>query len=227
MNEMGVKNMGVINSMFPHAMGLGLNAVMSSAIIGTWTAFEVLSGDLWEAALNHHPKTLSALSGNPKEWQNENSPDDEQKGQQKAEQKTDRTIPIWWLHEHFGTLSTTLGTILRRRFSFQTLPVIRKAYAHAFSADFDGVRTALMGTSIDHLAGVRNALVHRAGKADQKFKDQTRDCVHFDAVKPNDQIKLDGEIVIQLIGGAIGQTIALIMAVDDWIIAHGEKATNA
>lgn len=44
---------GFINMFFGH-------------ITGTWTAIETMLGDLWEAALNEHPKGLATLNGKPK-----------------------------------------------------------------------------------------------------------------------------------------------------------------
>ncbi|MEY2396500.1 MAG: hypothetical protein QOF94_2845, partial [Acidobacteriaceae bacterium] len=43
--------------------GGAVDAMLAAYITGMWTAFEVLSGDLWEAALNIHPETLSNLNG--------------------------------------------------------------------------------------------------------------------------------------------------------------------
>jgi hypothetical protein len=44
--------------------GAGLEALISSAVTGTWTAFETMAGDLWEVALNHHPDRLSEMKEN-------------------------------------------------------------------------------------------------------------------------------------------------------------------
>ena len=41
----------------------GCEAVLSAMIIGTWTAFETMAGDLWEVAINECPKHLSQLKG--------------------------------------------------------------------------------------------------------------------------------------------------------------------
>ncbi|MGO9110462.1 MAG: hypothetical protein ACLP9L_14660, partial [Thermoguttaceae bacterium] len=46
------------------AAGKGIDALLASLIIGTWTAFEVLATHLWEAALNYHPSDLCLLKGN-------------------------------------------------------------------------------------------------------------------------------------------------------------------
>jgi hypothetical protein len=44
----------------------GLEAMLSSALTGTWTAFETMAGDLWETALNLHPAVLAELRGKKK-----------------------------------------------------------------------------------------------------------------------------------------------------------------
>jgi hypothetical protein len=41
----------------------GFEAILSSVIVQTWTAFETLAGDLWEAAINGHPSGLAELRG--------------------------------------------------------------------------------------------------------------------------------------------------------------------
>lgn len=40
-----------------------IEGLMGSLVTGAWTAIEVLAGDLWEAALNHHPDGLARLNG--------------------------------------------------------------------------------------------------------------------------------------------------------------------
>jgi hypothetical protein len=47
-------------------VSLGLEAMLSLYLTCTWTGFETMCGDLWEAALNAHPERLAHLNGNPK-----------------------------------------------------------------------------------------------------------------------------------------------------------------
>ena len=49
---------------YRNAMSMAVEAQLLSVILGIWTAFEVLAGDLWEQALNCHPKILADLKGN-------------------------------------------------------------------------------------------------------------------------------------------------------------------
>jgi hypothetical protein len=43
----------------------GFVNMFSGYITGTWTAIESMIGDLWESALNTHPKILATLNGKP------------------------------------------------------------------------------------------------------------------------------------------------------------------
>jgi hypothetical protein len=44
----------------------GLEALLFAQILGTWTAFETMAGDLWETAINLHPAGLAELKGTKK-----------------------------------------------------------------------------------------------------------------------------------------------------------------
>lgn len=44
---------------------IGIEAVYSAAMTGTWTAFETLAGDLWVKTINNYPRKLATLSGTP------------------------------------------------------------------------------------------------------------------------------------------------------------------
>jgi len=200
-----------------------IESMLASMIVGTWTAFETLAADMWVAAVNCHPKILAGLGGSPQAWQNSNSRDDEHDdpdGEQKQPKREDKKISLGLLQGKMDQLTGSFGTLLKGRYSFQTLPVIRKAYGLAFSKDFSAVKDALVHTSLDHLAGVRNILVHRSGKADSKFKRQTDGCHHFSRVQAGDIMQLDGDIVCDIVSNATVQAKELIVAVDQWIVDH-------
>jgi hypothetical protein len=207
-------------------VSIGLETLLASMVIGTWTAIETLAGDMWEAAVNCHWQILSALDGKPQDWQNANSSEDrperseEQTSVENQGGKTgEKIVPLGRL-QRGPKIFKEMGTFLRARYTFQTLPSIRKAYGQAFSQDFEQVREALIHASLDHLAGVRNALVHRAGKADRKFKRQLDGCKHFEGVKEKDLLNLNGAVVCSLVGNALIQAIQLVAAVDKWICDH-------
>ncbi|HEV8070354.1 MAG TPA: hypothetical protein VGP76_21750 [Planctomycetaceae bacterium] len=204
----------------PIGSRFAVEGLMASMLIGTWTAFETLASDLWEEALNCHPQALAALSGDPSSWQNDNSSEGKRDEQKSGGGSGDKSLSLGLIQGHITDLFQQLGTLLRYRYSFQTLPVIRKAYGQAFSKDFEEIRGILVDTSFDHLAGTRNILVHRAGKADSKFQSQTRDCAHFSQIQDGDLVVLNGIIVADIMSKAITQAVKLLIAVDKWICDH-------
>jgi hypothetical protein len=58
-----VEGEGTLEALTGTYIRSGLEAVLLAQITGMWTAIETLLGDLWEAALNAHPSTLSNLNG--------------------------------------------------------------------------------------------------------------------------------------------------------------------
>lgn|GEM_PF-3817188 len=50
----------------PIPTNMGIEAFLSSLLLGAWTAFESLAADLWEEALNVHPHTLAVLKTSEK-----------------------------------------------------------------------------------------------------------------------------------------------------------------
>ena len=109
---------------------IGLQAILSSMILGTWTAFETLAGDLWETAINVHPADLAALRNNEgrisQKAAAETSQDDAAKGK---ESKSVRLSSIDEITKGKFDLENRWGTIHRksRRFNLQTLGGIRAA----------------------------------------------------------------------------------------------------
>jgi hypothetical protein len=75
----------------------GPEAWMASQIIATWTAFESMAQDLWEAALNTKPKILARLGG---------------RNQSKAKSGDDpKRIRLDWLYQHDFNLADHMGKI--------------------------------------------------------------------------------------------------------------------
>jgi hypothetical protein len=57
MIALSLAHMGALSKASPQVVE-GLNVVMASVITGSWTAFEVLASDLWEATVNAHPDCM-------------------------------------------------------------------------------------------------------------------------------------------------------------------------
>jgi hypothetical protein len=217
--SMGVNNLIALSNLFPEQMVIGLNALMASVLTGSWTAFEVLAGDLWECALNVHPQGLSLLKGRLRDWNGGKEAPELPTTPGKRSDDDGRQIPLSILQKYKHDLSEVMGTVLRqqKKVAFQSIWDIREAYAKAFSVDFAGVRDVVLHTSLKHLAAVRNVMVHKAGIADKQFKDETSDCRNFDGTAAGDRVVLDGATVAGLNGEAIRQSVNLIVAVDNWI----------
>jgi hypothetical protein len=180
----------------------GMEAILAAMLVNTWTAFETLSGDLWEAALTCHPKTLSELSGGKSK---------------ETSGKDDRAIPLILLQKYEFDLSTAMGTILKERnIRFDKLEDIRQNYARAFRDD-SVVAEVLSDPSLDSLSAVRNLFVHRAGVVDQKYLNRTKNLPNVPSAAIGEPILLDGEIVSKLTRPVMLRGIALLTAVDDWL----------
>jgi len=180
----------------------GFRAMLVNALVGTWTAFETLSGDLWEAALNCHPHELSQFNGKPKgheEWK----------------------VASGYLHKHGYDLTKVVGTVLKnqKRYSFGQLSDIKKAYKHAFSKGIKDI-DAIIGSDLRALEVVRNLLVHRAGIVDEKFIGETKNMPRFSGLKVNDELPMTGDLVATLLSSTIGSSLELYSEVERWLASH-------
>jgi hypothetical protein len=133
-------------------MWLGLESVLVSQITSTWTAFEVLAGDLWEQALNVHPHKLADLAGKKHRGK------DESTGLTVDEK---RSLPLGSLQKYGYNLSRSMGTILRTKYRFTHLESARRAYWDAF--DDESVCLNIDNKAVTTLAGLRHVFVHKGG----------------------------------------------------------------
>ncbi|WP_441281069.1 hypothetical protein [Tardiphaga sp. 862_B3_N1_1] len=190
----------------------GFINMFSGYITGTWTAIETMLGDLWEAALNTHPKVLATLNGKPKRLTSGLEPSIRGGADQ------DRKFDLNLVAKHNFDLRSCMGTIFRaeRRFEFTRLSSIREAYVRAFSEKASRIDTAIANKSIDSLSAVRNVLLHKGGEADDEYVRQQKFLTLPSATK-GDKIRLDGQNTSELIKPAIASCKSLMIAVDDWI----------
>jgi hypothetical protein len=216
-------------SIVPQVAG-GLDVVLASSITGSWTAFEVLAGDLWTAAVNAHPHTLSEMKGKLVKWEipkaARGTEEKERESGNKKGAEAGPQISIKWLQFHNYNVSQKMGTLLRQRRSadFQTVWDIRDAYARAFESDYSAIRDSLADESIDYLSALRNVLVHKAGNADTKFTEDIAGCQHFASISETDPVILDGEIVADLLWAVVNKAGALLSAVDAWLVRNPNKS---
>jgi hypothetical protein len=197
----------------------GIESTLSGMIVGTWTAIETLAGDLWEAAVNIHPGTLSELKGKKKAAEPAHNDQTDTSGAQ---------IPITRLQEFDYNVRDSMGTLLRalNRVSFATLQDIRDAYQRSFTEDGASVNGTLSDPCLDALAVVRNLLVHKAGVCDVEYERRTRTgkLPHVPKLHVDQLLDLDGALVKELLSPAIAFGVRLCQAVDSWLYTHPEKA---
>jgi hypothetical protein len=205
----------------------GLEGLYWSQVIGAYTAFETLVGDLWEAAINCHPGTLSELSG--KRSRIKSSVDHKANAFDYNTSKNDESFKSATLQSinRLGyDLSTQMGTLLRERVQFTSLRAIREAYSLAFSKHYDAIDKALANQSLDALSVARNVLVHRAGVADEAYRKHSNGLLNIPRANPGEVIGLDGEIVVGLVDPMLESVSALIKAVDQWIAFKSTRKTQ-
>jgi len=187
----------VADELNPHH--LHIDGIFRSMIVGAWTAFEVMAGDLWEAAYNTWPVPLSA--GN------------------KAKQ-LDIGKLIMYLNRNDYNLSGVMGTMLREtdKYAFDSLPKIRNAYNEVF-----GPIPALLSTDLEALAQMRHSFVHQAGNVCKEFLDAARNNPRLSKWKELDigsKILVDGADVKALIEPVIRSGVDLILFVHNWSIKN-------
>jgi hypothetical protein len=185
------------------AMHLAIEGLFSSMILGTWTAFETLSGDLWEGALNTRPDEIAKLAG--------------ARSAGAKDGDSQKSIDLNRLAEHGFNVSNVMGTLLRGRFNFQVLDDIRYAYNCAFGKRCANAMKAVHSDAIQHLSATRNILVHKAGIIDDKFKQDTKSSPHFATLTTGAQLKLDGRVVADLVLNAVTQVIEIITSIDKYL----------
>lgn len=199
-----------------------IGAFCASLLIQAWTLFEVLSEDLWEAALNAHPTVLGELKGKLKS-----------KFKGGALEETNSRIPSEpTLRISFNELQkckfnvrSRLGTILKERndIGFRSLYDIRASYHRAFSQQNKTIVDVLETPGLQYAAAVRNLLIHKRGIVDKEFNEQTASVPGAMQVRVGDAFLLTGKLCAELSDHCRNCAIFLVIAVHGWIIGHPEK----
>jgi hypothetical protein len=186
----------------------GPEAWMASQIIATWTAFEAMAGDLWEAALNTKPAILAKLSGrNPSKSKSSDDP---------------RRIRLDHLYRYNFDLSERMGSIFveDKRYSFDRLDGIREAYLDAFSVDGREIEKIITNEILEVSSLVRNNLVHNGGIIDALYLKRASILPPEALGEVGDPILIDGELVAKINGPMIKAGHDLVVAVDNWLASQ-------
>ena len=192
---------GYINIMLATEVGMKetMEALLSSVLIDSWMAFEILASDLWVRAIDFGPSILRKrlISRTLKS--------------EKSDDPFDLVVP-----EDVPDLKSRPGSALReaRKVSFQRLPYIVRNYEIVFGSK---VKTLFSENNnyIVVLSAFRNVLIHNAGKVDSTFIKRMKGFPEFASIKPRQKLQLDGELVAKLRETATTVGAKLIHFVDD------------
>lgn len=183
----------------------GVDAVFSAAILGQWTAIETMCGDLWEAAVNWHPKGLSNLSHQAKRIIKKASTRTEKElNKKKSKSQVSATVRLGSLERYSrGTfdLSQSMGTLLRAKLHFTSLSSIRQAYGRTFPPT-DPIDEALASNALDALSVTRNVIVHRGGRADDEYVANAKAIPLAPRVAKGEQIPIHGEWIAPILNAS-------------------------
>jgi hypothetical protein len=200
----------------------GFEASLAAALIGTWTAFEVLAGDLWEFVVNE--RIILAFIAMDAEPSRKDDPDT-------FDRKRKVTVPVLLdkLRDPEFNPHSRMGTLLRERreFEFTNRHEIRNAYLKIFPRNKEELRAILESKVVRWTSATRNALVHKAGLADKEFCDLVRDHPVLRKTGRDDRIHLDCEVMYELIQGIVDEATRLLKFVDSWMQSHAAKNVAA
>lgn len=197
----------------------GFEYLLSTFVIGAWSVFETMAGDLWETSLNLNPSGLAHLKGAPNRLRkNEKAKFGSPKTSREENQS--KSVDLDLIQFHKFDLRNKMGTILRNRYEFSRLSTIREAYSSAFDNDTAQVDAVLKEDSLDALSVVRNVLVHNAAMADQEYIRRSQNLKTLPKAGLGQLLPLDGENVVGLIKPALVQASQLLRSVDEWLHKH-------
>jgi hypothetical protein len=196
----------------------GVETILSSQLVALWTAIEVLASDLWETALNAHPKILADLVGTTTRIKRGSGGD--------APERTDlgksREVPLSEISRVTRgsyDLSERMGTLLRPQFNFSTLSGVRAAYSVAFSKHHTNIDKAIGCYALDAASVARNLLVHKAGVADEEYVKKAG-AAGLPNLAIGERFPLNGKRTAKIVSDALDAAIKLIKAVDGWLRSH-------
>lgn len=180
--------------------------LISMQFVNSWTVLEALAGDLWEAAINAHPKILGTLSS----------------GQSTLHHKEQsKQIDVKYLEMHNYNLTNKMGTIHKNRIKFATLNQIIKAYQQAFpKRSMLGGEEFWKNADVISVCAIRNVIVHSAGVIDEDFLNRRGSDMKLSHYQMGDQLVWDGAEARLWLKGLFDFTSSLIRHVDDWIVAN-------
>ena len=174
-------------------IGASVEAVLVSMLVLGWTAIEVCLEDLF-AAVIAESKRAAALKGNDL-----------------------RIVQMQCSSRSVAAPTKARSNVNKPKFA--TLQQAREAYARAFDVDSAQVDRALSSLQLDALALIRNLLVHRIGRTDGLFRQQSEGISSLKRFRSQTckEVKINGDLTRRWITGVLRPVASLVCGADKWI----------
>lgn len=189
----------------------GFEASMAAALIGAWTAFEVLAGDLWEHVVNHRlVLAFVALDAEP------NRKDGVEVRGRKS--KTTIELLLQKVKDPDFDIRSQMGTLLRqnRDFSFLRRTDARDNFIKIFPKSKKQIKDIFDSQIVRWLAATRNVLVHKGGIVDSEFRILIGDHPELKKMKKG-VITVDCGIVRDFVTAIMAKSVELLTFVNVWM----------
>jgi hypothetical protein len=199
----GAPRLNLFLDVFPE-LGLGIDAIFSGTVVGTWTAVEVFAEDLWTCYVNAKPETALARIAKPG------------KLRFMPEAKCLELVIPWEEFRNSGfSLQGRFADMIKSDHAFDSFERIARAYGAAFDAPLECLDTD-RNRGLFNLAKTRNVIVHNSGIADEPFMHSmvtTKSPLavpEFRGLQKGRIVPLDGPIVSSLICGAVSSATSML-----------------
>jgi len=183
-----------------------LRLIQHMTLLLSWTSFECLACDSWEAAVNVRPLVLGQRAF-------ANLPQDTE-GIVGLERKS---VSVGLLAKHGFDIRGKLGTLLKSKFDFTGVSGTRKAYVAAFG-DKLPLDSILGDDNLYGLEVVRHAIVHRAGIADELYLAKTHSTIPLGA-----PIEVDNKMYTAFLSASVDAGCSLLEHIDRYLSANTEE----
>jgi hypothetical protein len=178
-----------------------LDCTIKSIITASWTAFEVLSGDLWRNALNSEPQLITT-----KRMQAALTRRDNQKNS--SHDLTGRSVNLGLVAKHGFDLRNCLGSLLIERFSLNSMEKIEQAYYDIFG-EVPELKQIFKDKHLLMLEETRHLIVHRGGIVDRKYNDRFQKQFELHEYLPLEKMPL-----VEMINSSVNCGAALVKFMD-------------
>ncbi|MBS1955302.1 MAG: hypothetical protein JST89_14040 [Cyanobacteria bacterium SZAS-4] len=179
---------------------VGFEQLFRNSVSSLWTAFEILSGDLWEHSVNSHPEVYAhgalfvkkdtiGMSG--------------------------KNIHAAVLQQHNFNLSAVMGTILREKYSFTSFRGVRDAYSGTFNSDPFANLDPEFEKKMVYIAQCRHLIQHKMGIVDADFLANTGA-----NLKVGDRLSFTIGEVLEYADTVISASRTLLTFVDESVVRH-------